>query len=166
MSIITNKKFKIASIVVFVLLSVLLARLLKGDPPSGINCTGTVTMNNPKKNDYLFTGTITIKLFTDGEGAMNIYGSSFSRFRPEDSMKHLVYRDIFFRFTEPRYGPLLISDIRTVRHPLDDAPDYEASGLLFDFFDFESHKLAVRKISNGYVFGDQPVPSFICIGKN
>jgi hypothetical protein len=160
-----NKKILASSLLFFVFICALLAKLLIEYVPSGINCTGTLAMNNPEKNDYLFSGTITVKLFTDGEGSISIYGNSFSRLRPEDSMKHLVFRDIFFKFTKPHNDNLLVSDIKMVRHPLDNIQKDEADGLLFDIFDFEGHRLTVRRVSNGYVFGDQPVPSFICVMK-
>lgn len=165
MFIVMNNKFRIISITVFVFLMALFASLLTVSTHSGMNCTGTLTMNNPRKNDYLFTGTITVKLFADGNGSIRLYGISFSRLRPEDSMKHLVYRDIFFKFRESQHDTLTIDNIRTVLHPMDNTHEDEASGILFDIFDIESRRLTVRKVSNGYVFGDNPVPSFICVRK-
>ena len=82
-----------------------------------ISCTGTITMNSPVHSNYLFNGTISIILFPNGDGTINLFGSSYSTARSVELNKHILYRDISFNYKSNNNSTLMLSELKTIKFP-------------------------------------------------
>lgn len=165
MSIIMNKRFKFSILIFFIFSVLAFFHALWIPAVKDLNCTGTLSRNSPLRSGYFLRGTVSVKLFSEGEGLISLYGMSSTRAKAAGNIDHMLYRDVYFKFKKKNRSILIISNIKTVKHPLDDMADNEYDEIAFDILNLESNKLHIRQISNAYIFGNQPVPSFICVTK-
>lgn len=160
-----NKKYKFFTIFFFVILSIILVTISNMTKSGNINCTGTLQMNSPDEHEYLFNGTISVVIRQGTESVISIFGTSISTKQSSPVNTHLVNRDITFKVLSRKKSDFYISNLKTIAHPSDSMTEAEASGLIFDMFDLEHNRLTVRRYLNAFVFGDVPLPLFICLKK-
>ena len=160
-----NKKYKAFTIALFGLLTIFLVTIMSMTKSGNVNCTGTLQMNSPGDHEYLFNGTISVVIRAGSESIISIFGTSVSARQPTPINTHLVNREITFRLLSRNKSDFYLGDLKTIAHPGDSMTETEASGLLFDMFDLENNRLTVRRYLNTIVFGDVPLPLFICVKK-
>ncbi|WP_368529872.1 hypothetical protein [Enterobacter cloacae] len=161
-----NKKYKILTCLIFIALIIALTviTLCFIANSNNVNCTAAVEMNSPGDHEYTFHGTISVKI-RPGTGMISIFGTSVSARQPTPINKHFVNRDITFKVLGRNKSDFYLSDILVSTHPDDNMTQNESAGLLFDMFDFENKRITIRRLSNSFIIGDLPLPSFICIKK-
>lgn len=160
-----NKKYKSFTIFLFALLSVILITIVNMTKSGNINCSGALQMNSPGDHEYLFNGTISVVIRPGTESIISFFGTSVSARQPSPINTHFVNRDITFHVLSRNKSEFYIGDLKTISHPSDTMTETEASGLIFDMFDLENNRLTVRRYLNAFVFGDVPIPLFICLKK-
>ncbi|WP_431618548.1 hypothetical protein [Enterobacter hormaechei] len=160
-----NKKYKLLTITLFVFFSGILVTISNMTKSGNVNRSGTLQMNSPGDQEFLFNGTISVVIRPGTESIISIFGTSVSARQPSPINTHLVNRDITFTVLSRNKSDFYLSDMKTTAHPGDSMTETEASGLLFDMFDLENNRLTVRRYLNTFVFGDVPLPLFICVKK-
>lgn len=160
-----NNKYKIATLSLSGALVVIFVMMLLTGSSKNVNCTGTLTMNSPGKNEYTFNGTVSVKINSEGDSKISIFGKSLSNTNNDLDHIHFVNRDITFKVVNRIKNDYVVDNIKSITHPEDNMNDNEYSGFIFDIFDLDNNIITVRQFSNSYIFGDMPIPSFICVKK-
>ncbi|EGT3573117.1 hypothetical protein F6R83_08960 [Citrobacter amalonaticus] len=157
-----NKLLTTFAVTGILLLIIVLIKAITIYPPVEINCHGSIIINSPSNSNYLFEGVVSVKRFRDGKTKISISGESF--FDKEDKKnRNLLFRNYILQTYKRNKGAFEINDIREVKHPQDTMDKKEVDSILQDIFGFENKIFSIRKLPNAYLFGEQPVPSFICV---
>ncbi|MCE1594840.1 hypothetical protein LWT79_24570, partial [Enterobacter hormaechei] len=91
-----NKKYKLLTITLFVFFSGILVTISNMTKSGNVNCSGTLQMNSPGDQEFLFNGTISVVIRPGTESIISIFGTSVSARQPSPINTHLVNRDIKF----------------------------------------------------------------------
>lgn len=130
-----------------------------------ISCTGTVMIDSPGNHNYVFNGTVSVKITPGADSMISIFGTNQLTLLPSKEGSHLVNRDIIFNVTKKIKSDYYISNVKIMSHPEDNMSEQEYLGFVFDMFHLENNRITIRKFSNAFVFGDVPIPSFVCVKK-
>lgn len=82
-----NKKYKLLTITLFVFFSGILVTISNMTKSGNINCSGTLQMNSPGDQEYLFNGTISVVIRPGTESIISIFGTSVSARQPSPSIR-------------------------------------------------------------------------------
>lgn len=151
-------------IIFIVSLALIVIKAADAMRPTEINCSSAISVNSPVNDDYLFEGTVYVRILTNGEGLISLSGVSFSKVKPESNRKHMLinYR---FQVSSRQNNTFEIDDVRLSRRQRDNMDDNEASSIVQDLFDFKANRVNVEKLSNSYIFGGIAGATFICVEK-
>lgn len=158
-----NRLFRPLIVIPCLLLTVMLFNItyLTLHKGSILNDTCVSVLRTQEFNShFMSTETATLVMNPDHSGYIAFSGSMKSN----DKIMTL-FREIRFTYEKESDDIYKISDIETVKHLRDNAPDTLVDSVFFSTSHEKARYMTVSKIMNAYVIGNLHSPVFMCVVK-
>lgn len=109
---------------------------------------------------FYSTVTTTLVLNTDNSGYI-----AFSGDISNHGKTMTLLRELMFKYEKVSNSIYKMSNIETVKYPIDSAPDALVDSMFFSTQHGNARYMTVGKINNSYIIGNLHSPIFICVVK-